>query len=144
MSVKQNKASLKRLYDEAWNTGNMSVLPELVSPDYIWRTPGKDYRGVDGYRELIDVLRIPFPDLHFTIETMVAEGDQIAYIKSGTGTHRGKFLNAEPTGKVVTWKQAIFARYKDGKVVEGISISDQLSAFRQMGVAPPGYELAKK
>ncbi len=143
MSVEENKATLKRLYDEAWNKGNMSVLPELVSPDFIWHTPGKDYRGTDGYRDLIDLLRVPFPDLHFTIDTVVAEGDQIAFVKSGKGTHKGKFMNAEPTGKEVNWKQAIFWRFKDGKVVESMSISNSLSVFRQMGIAPPGYELAK-
>jgi predicted ester cyclase len=144
MSAEENKATLKRLYDEAWNKGNMSVIPELVSSDFIWHTPGKDYKGTDGYKELIDLLRVPFPDLHFTIDKVVAEGDQIAFLKSGKATHTGKFMNAEPTGREVNWKQAIFSRYKDGKVVESASISDLLTIFRQIGIAPPGYEIVHK
>ncbi len=144
MPVEENKATLRRLYDEAWNKSNMSVLPELVSPDFVGHAGGREYKGSDGYRELIDLLRVPFPDLHFTIDTVVAEGDHIAFVKSGKGTHRGKLMNAEPTGKQVNWKQAIFWRLKDGKVVEAMSISDLLSLFRQIGIAPPGYEFAKK
>jgi len=144
MSVEENKATLRRLYNEAWNKGNMSLLPELVSPDFVGQAGGKEYRGSDGYRELIDLLRVPFPDLHFTIDRVVAEGDQIAFVKSGKGTHKGKLMNAEPTGKEVSWKQAIFWQLKDGKVVESMSISDSLSLLRQIGIAPPGYALAKK
>lgn len=52
--VEENKAILKLLYDEAWNKGNMSLLPELVSPDFVGQAGGKEYKGSDGYRELID------------------------------------------------------------------------------------------
>lgn len=93
---------------------------------------------------MIDLLRVPFPDLHFSIDAVVAEGVQIAFVKSGKGTHTGKLMNAEPTGKQVSWRHAIFWRLKDGRVVESMSISDSLSVFRQIGIAPPGYELAKK
>jgi predicted ester cyclase len=120
MSVKENKAALHHLYDEVWNKGNWSVVPEVVSPDY----DSYGFKGVEGYQQLVSNYRSAFPDIHYTIDQVVGEGDWLAYQVTTTGTFTGKLLNIEPTGKKAKWKRAFFSRYKDGKVVTAVAYTD--------------------
>jgi predicted ester cyclase len=136
MPVEQNKATLRRLYEEAWNKGNLAVIPELVSPDYHYG----EYKGVDGYRQLVTTQRSAFPDVHFTIDQVIGEGDWLAYQITTKGTLKGKLLDIEPTGKEATWKRAFFSQFKDGKLVAAVAVADNLSFYQQIGVKPPGFD----
>ena len=138
MSVEENKTTLQRIYDELWNKGNTSVVPELISPDYLYRTPERDVKGPEGFSQMIRVWRTAFPDLLYTIDEVVGEGDRLAVRVSGRGTFTGKLMDYEPTGKQVTWTQAIFYRYDNGKCVGAVSIWDSLLFYRQAGIEPPG------
>jgi predicted ester cyclase len=140
MSVEENKATLTRLYDEVWNEGNLSVVPEFVSPDY----ESYGYKGHKGYMELVNNYRSAFPDIHHTIDQVIGEKDWLAYVVTTSGTLKGKLLNIEPTGKKAVWKRAFFCQYKDGKVVIAEGFSDTLNFYQQIGVPPPGYEFSKK
>jgi predicted ester cyclase len=136
----RNKVTLRRLYDEVWNKGNMSVVAELVSPDY----DSYGYKGVEGYKQLVINYRTAFPDIHNTINRVIGEGDWLAYEVTTRGTFKGKLLNIEPTGKEAKWVRAFFSRYKDGKVMTAVAYTDTVEFYQQIGVPPPGYELAKK
>ncbi len=142
MSVKQNKAALERIYDEIWNKGNMSVLPELISPEY--HTTAGDYKGPQGYRDMIAPMRNIFPDMRWTIDSVIGEGDWLAARITYSGTFKGKWGNIEPTGRHFSMTRAVFNRFKDGKLVEGVPYVDTVKFYQQIGVAPPGYEIAKK
>ncbi len=135
MSVEQNKAVLRRLYEEVWNKGDPSLLPELVSPDYRFA----DYKGLEGYMQLVTMQRNAFPDVRFTIDQVVGEGDWLAYQLTTNGTFKGKLGNIEPTGKAATWKRAFFGHYKDGKIVTTDVVSDALAFYQQIGVTPPAF-----
>ncbi len=128
-----NKANELRLYEEVWNKGNFSLIPDLVSPDFITG----DYKGHEGYRQLVNAYREPMPDLHIKIDEIVGEGDKVVYRLSGTGTYTGKILGVDISGKKFSWTQAIFTRYKDGKVAEGLNISNVLETYQQAGITPP-------
>jgi predicted ester cyclase len=134
MSVERNKATLKRIYDEIWNNGNLSAIPDLVSPDFFTRGLHKDFKGHEGYKEMVTNLRTDMPDIHFTIDEMVGEGDNLVYRITGEGTYKGKQYK---------WTQALFTCYNEGKVAEALSITDNLSWYQPSGNVPPGYELAK-
>ena len=140
MSVEQNKANEKRLYDEVWNKGNYEVIHELVSPDYVTQTAQREFKGHQGYRDMVTLQRTNMPDLHFTIDEMVGEGDKLAYRITGHGTYKGKLGDVELTGKKFNWTQALFAEFKNGKVAKGVSTYDMLGIFRQAGVRPPGFD----
>jgi steroid delta-isomerase-like uncharacterized protein len=135
MSVEQNKANEKRLYDEVYNKGNLSLIPELVSPDFV----SGDSKGHEGYRQIVNTWRAAMPDLHFTIDEMVGEGDRLVYRLSGTGTGAGKLAGIDITGKKMSWTQAIFTEYKDGKVSKGVNIQDALTLYQQAGITPPAF-----
>ena len=133
MSIEENKATLKRMYDEVWNTGDISKVSELASPDYHYG----DYKGPDGWGQIVSLVRSAFPDLKYTIDQVIGEGDWLAYRTTAEGTHKGKYGDIEPTNKLIKWNQVFFSQFKDGKIVTTIALGDRLAVYQQMGVAPP-------
>ena len=140
MSAEQNKATLKRMYEEVYNKGNLSLAPELVAPGYHFG----ELRGPDGWKQAVASWRTAFPDIHFTVEDAVGEGDWIAYRLSIEGTFKGRWRNIEPTGKKVKGTLAFFSQDRGRQLLTSFAFADQLAMYQQMGVAPPGYEFEKK
>ena len=138
MSVEQNKATLRRIVEEVFNKGDMSVVPELISPEYSYHNPmGMEFKGPDGFVQFVQMERNVFPDIHVTIDDMIGEGDKLAARLSFTGTFKGKFGDFEPTGNKVSHTAAYFYRYADGKEVEALPFTDMLPMYQQMGISPP-------
>jgi predicted ester cyclase len=80
MSVEENKAPVRRCVEEIWNKGNLAVVDELLTTDYVFHHPnGMVLHGPEEYKQLVGVVRSAFPDLHFTIDDIVAEEDKIVY-----------------------------------------------------------------
>jgi steroid delta-isomerase-like uncharacterized protein len=135
-----NKASFRRAYEELFNQGNLSLVEELVAPDFLnHEAPSGSNRGPESMRQLIRMLRTAFPDLHFTIEELVAEGDTVAGRVIMSGTHQGTFQGMPPTGRSFRQAQMHFVRFRDGKGVEHRAVRDDLGLMQQLGVIPtPG------
>lgn len=140
MSIEQNKANERRLYAEVFNKGDLSLIPQLVSPDFVTGNT----RGHEGYRQMVNMWRTAVPDIHFDINEMVAEGDSVAYRLSVTGTGAGELNGINFAGKKISFPMTIFTTYKDGKVASGIATVDTLGLYRQAGVMPPGFESASR
>ncbi|MBA7605032.1 Aklanonic acid methyl ester cyclase DnrD [subsurface metagenome] len=138
MSAEENKAVLHRLAEEIFNKGNISVVDEIIAPDYVFHGPvGMEYKGPEGFKQMVTMYRNAFPDLHMTVEDMVAEGDKVAQRITIRGTHKGELMGIAPTGKQVTDTGIIIVRFAGGKEVEAWGITDLLGMMQQMGVAPP-------
>jgi predicted ester cyclase len=77
MSSEENKALLRRVFEEWWNAGNLDLFDETDSPEYVLHDPSvpEDVRGVEGVKQFVSMYLQAFPDLRFTIEEQVAEGD---------------------------------------------------------------------
>ena len=132
-----NKALIRRLFEEAVNKGNLSVVDENLSTDYVYREPTVgERRGRVGSRELITMYRNAFPDVKLTIDEQIAEGDTVVTRWTGTGTHRGELFGVPPTGKTVRVQGVLVSRIANGKVVEETEIYDALGMLRQLGVVP--------
>src|SRR2546426_1146140 len=99
-TTEENKAQFRRTYEELFNKGNLDVADELIAQDFLNHEapPGRD-RGPESMREVITMLRTAFPDLHFTIEELLAEGDTVVGRVTMNGTHRGPFQGMPPTGR---------------------------------------------
>jgi steroid delta-isomerase-like uncharacterized protein len=137
MAEETNKALLRRFVEELVNRGNMAVAPELVAPDFIELDPFPGQApGRAGLIESIERLRTAFPDLIWSIEEMVAEGEQVASLHSWSGTHRGEFLGIAPTGKRVRMNCMIFDTYEDGKLKKSRLVMNVLSLLQQLGALP--------
>ena len=74
--------------------------------------------GVEALKAVITAFRTSFPDLHFTVEEIIAEGDKVAYRWTSHGTHQGEYEGIAPTGKPITATGITILRIVDGKVVE--------------------------
>ena len=92
-------------------------------------------------RGVATMLRTAFPDLRFTIEELVAEGDIVAGRLTMSGTHEGPLMGMQPTGRWVRQDHMRFVRFRDGKAVEHWGVRDDVGTIQQMGVMPePGQE----
>jgi len=114
MSVEDNKAIVRRYVEEPWNTGNLAILDELCSPGL---AVNGDLKLAD-FKKFIAESRRAFPDLHNTIEEMIAEGDKVVFRWTMRGTHRGEYEGVAPTGKPITFTGITIVRLANGKIVE--------------------------
>ena len=138
MSAEENKAIIRRHWEEVINKGNLSVVDETQATSYIYHgSGGQEFKGPEGFKLLITMFRTAFPDLQATVEDMVAEGDEVTHRTTLRGTHKGELLGIAPTGKQVTISAIVISRFAGGKEVEAWSNLDQLGMMQQMGIAPP-------
>ncbi len=116
----QNKAQFRRTYEEVLNQGDVSIVDELIAPDFFnHAAPPGTNRGPESLRWLATMLRTTFPDLHFTIEELVAEGDIVAGRLTMSSTHEGTVRGMPPpTGRAMRQDHLHFVRYRDGRAIE--------------------------
>jgi steroid delta-isomerase-like uncharacterized protein len=133
-----NKAIVRRLFTELWNNGNLSVADEVFAPNYAHYDPSTpDFgRGPDSEKKRAALYRTAFPDLHLTIEDVIAEGETVMTRWSCRGTHNGDLNGIAPTGKHITITGLTVARVSNGKIVEGYVNWDALGLMQQLGVVP--------
>ena len=139
MSIEEeNKAVARRVIDEVFNNKNMSVLSELVAPDCVYHGAFGDAKGPEGLSEIIYAYHNAFPDIHATIDEMVAEGNTVAFRLSIQGTFTGEMMGMAPTGKQLNQVEGVFIHFEDGKEVETFPFSDGMTFFQQLGIPFPG------
>jgi predicted ester cyclase len=137
----ENKAVMRRIYEEFWNEGNFEALDEIVSPDYVLHvpTPPGVPSGREGLQWVIQMYRAAFPDIHVQVEDQLAEGDKVLTRITIRGTHQGQLMHIPPTNKEVTFTAMVVTRFKDGQNVEGWAELDRFGLMQQLGVMPaPG------
>jgi predicted ester cyclase len=113
VSVVENKTLIHRYIDEAWNKGAVDILDELYDPSFIG-----GYGGIPGFKTAITSYRTSFPDLHFSIDDVVAEGESIAFRWTARGTHQADFAGIAATGKPITVTGITILRIVDGKIID--------------------------
>lgn len=139
MSVEENKAISRRIFEEAFNKGNLAVADEHIATNYVYHGPvGMEYKGTEGLKQLATMYRTAFPDLHITIDDVVAEGDKVVTRFTLRGTFKGEMMGMAPTGKQVTITGAVFSHFVSGKEVEAFPFIDMLDMYQQLGVNIPG------
>ena len=134
----QNKAVVRRLFEELWNKGNLPMADELFAPNYANHDPSTpDFgRGPENEKKGVSLYRGAFPDLRLTIEDMIAENDTVTARWSCRGTHKGDLSGIAPTGKQIMISGMSIVRLANGKVVESWANWDALGLMQQLGVAP--------
>ncbi|HEX6480688.1 MAG TPA: ester cyclase [Ktedonobacteraceae bacterium] len=135
MPAEENKALVRRFVSEILNKGNMALAPELVAEDYVELDPFPGQQpGRAGLVDTIAMVRTAFPDLHWTIEDLVAERQKVAGYGVWRGTHQGVFLGIPPTGKQVAVPCMVFDSFVDGKLKESRLMMNIMSLMQQLGV----------
>lgn len=139
MSTETNKAIIRRFFEEAFGKGVLAVLDEIIAADQVnggpGALPGMPY-GPEGSKMLITAYRSAFPDLHFTIEEQIAEGNTVVTRWTAHGTHNGELAGIPATGKRTTVVGVGIDRVENGKIVESWGTFDQFGMMQQLGVIP--------
>jgi steroid delta-isomerase-like uncharacterized protein len=137
MSAEGNKTLVRRLYDEAINSGNFNIVQEAIANNYVYHSPGvPEFRGPDGCKELITMYRTAFSDLHLEVDELIAEGDTVVVRWTARGTHDGEFMGIPATGKRATVTGVGISHFSDGKVTEDWEVMDTFGMMQQLGVTP--------
>ena len=137
MSRESNKLLAQRVWEEVWHQGQLSRIDDLFTPDFVRHDPGgRELQGTEQNRQFIGSLRAAFPDVHYTVEDQIAEGDKVVVRYRFRGTHLGAFQGMPPTGKQVTYTGILIYRIVDGKIAEQWTEFDLLGFLRQLGVLP--------
>ena len=132
-----NKSVIRRFVEEVQNKKNWDVYDELNDPEFVNHSaPPGIPSDREGGKIYLGAFLNAFPDCRFTVDDMIAEGDQVVTKKTFTGTHEGEFAGIPPTGKRVTLQFVDIMRVRDGRIVEHWLSMDQLSFMQQLGVIP--------
>lgn len=140
MTEEENKVLVLHIQEECFGRGNMDVADELIAPDAVYHDHPPGFPGgPEGTKQFAAMLRSAFPDLHFTVEDVIAEGDKVVVRGTMRGTHQAEFMGIAPTGRQVEMSGIDIGRIADGKLVELWSNFDELGMMQQLGVVPaPG------
>jgi predicted ester cyclase len=133
MTVEQNILATRRLIDEAFTGGDLSVCDELVSPDSLENQRGLK-PGIEGVKETIRTLRSWFSDFELTIVDVVATEDTVWIRNRATGINTGSVMGRPPTGRAFDITVVDIVRFADGKIVEHWGVPDQLGMLIQLGL----------
>jgi len=129
MSIEENKAMVQRIWEELLNVGKTEKMNELIAIDYVYHGPGgHEIKGIEGLKKFITWLHTSFPNIHFTVDDLIAEGDRVVSFYIMKGTHK--------SNKQVNFQGIIISRVVNGKVVEDWEIFDRLAIASQLA---PGW-----
>jgi predicted ester cyclase len=123
------KNVIKELYEVWINTGHLDGLDEVVSTDYV---APDGQRGAAAFRANIEQLRRGFPDIRFTVEDLVAEGDKVTVRWTWRGTHTGPFRAFQPTGHSITNSGIAIYQFVDGRIANVWLETDRLGVVEQL------------
>lgn len=137
MSAK-NVSAVRQVYEEGWNKGNLDVLDEHMSPDFIDHEapPGME-RGIASAKQAFTMYRQIMAETHFAIEDIVAEGDKVMVRAKLTAVHRGgDFLGVPPSNKPVVLRGIDLFRVVDGKLTDHWGASNMWDLATILGLRP--------
>ena len=138
MSTEANKAVASQYIDEFLNQGKGVGGEDLFASNYRCHLPGNMVLDKEEHDHITITFFAAFPDGHFTVEDMIAEGDRVVSRYTFRGTHRGTWITGTPpTGKHITISGNEIFRIVDGRIMEHWSEFDTLGALQQFGVVPP-------
>lgn len=131
-------AAYAETINEAWNSHDIEKVLSFYSPDYVGDDVGQAslLRGHEGLRAMLENYWSAFPDLRFKVTSTLVEGDRLAIVWLGEGTHQGTIMNIPPTGHKVEARGVSIIEVRDGLIVSGQYIWDLAGMLRHMGLLP--------
>ena len=138
MSTEQNKSIVRRWIEEGWNAGNAGVVDQFYAPDVVQHDPGSPapVTSSAALKQYVSVFLTAMPDLHFTVDDLLAEGDKVVWRFTARGTQTGPLMNLPPTGRTGESTGIVIFRLADGKIAEVWVNYDLLGLLQQLGAIP--------
>lgn len=138
----ENKAIVRRMFEELWNRGNLDVADELFAPTYRGHDPTdpnprtREAHGPADVRRFVGMVRAAVPDIRFTVDDVIAEGDKVIARWTTEGTLVGDLPGVPGGGGRATVSGILIYRIVDGKIAEGWQNWDTVGMLQQLGVLP--------
>ena len=133
-----NKAIVRRLYEEVWNKRRLELVDEIISPSHALHDPNVSGSAVgpEAYKRQVTRFITAFPDLRFTIEDIVGENEKLAVAWTISGTHKGEFMGIPATNKKVSVDGITINHIVNAKIMDSYISWDAWGAMQQLGVVP--------
>jgi steroid delta-isomerase-like uncharacterized protein len=137
VSTEENKALVRRGWEEVINQRNLDFLTQAHTADSIWREPDQDINGIEEVKEYLALQFEAFPDFNVSVEDVLAEGEKVVSRYTFRGTHQGATEEyGPPTGRQFELEGITIHRFEGDKIVEEWERYDNLSVLQQLGLAP--------
>ena len=138
-TIARSHSTVSRIYEEVLNTGQLDQVDTLIAAEYIDHNPigpgGES--GIKGFKQTVRALRFAFPDLRFTVQQMIVNGDTVVARTTMEGTHKNSFMGLDPTDKPVAISGFDIFRIDDGVIAERWGTLDGLTLMQQMDIFIP-------
>jgi steroid delta-isomerase-like uncharacterized protein len=136
--MQNNSAIVRRFIEETTNQGQIDSAVQFAWEDVVEQVPFPGQGpGLEGLKDVLRGMRAGSPDLNFSVEEQIAEGDKVVTRFEWTGTHRGEFLGVAATGRSVKVWGVVIDRLQSGRIKDTRIIMDTLGLMMQLGVLPP-------
>jgi steroid delta-isomerase-like uncharacterized protein len=134
--LEHNKKLITAYFEEVWNKGNLDLLDELLTEDYLNHSPGTPNppRGPIGLKPIIDVMRNAILDLHYTIQDLIVTEEKVVAMVIMRGTQTGNFFGIPPSNQKIEVTQINIEKIRDGRISEHWRLTDDFNLMKQMGV----------
>ena len=137
MGVKENKATIKRFWEEVFNKRKFDLIDEFFTKDYVYHgATGQDVRGGENLKGFLTIYFNAFPDLRAEVEDIFGEGDNILSRAMCRGTHKGQLMGIPPTGKQVAIRVICADHFSGKRIAESFELPDLFGMMQQLGVIP--------
>jgi steroid delta-isomerase-like uncharacterized protein len=130
----ENASAVRRHIDEVFNRGNLHVVDEIFTPNFLYHQPdGGEMKGRDALKQMAGTFRKALPDIHCTVEDQFFEGDKVVTRWTLRGSHKGELMGIAPTGRQVSVWGTVIHRFEGAKIAEAWDAYDTLSILKQIG-----------
>ncbi len=133
--IETNKAVVKKYFEEAVNQRKVELVDELFDVAYLsvlLDAGGKEGRGTEPLKNFLPYLFEAFPDIHFQLEHLVAEGDKVVAHSKTTGTHKSEFWGYPASNNLLEIHEIFIFTLKEGKIISGHLLTDMKNLHDQL------------
>src|SRR5271168_3430655 len=136
--AQENATIVRRFVDEVITGGKIDSAAQYVWEDVVEQVPLPGQGpGLEGLKDILRAMRAGFPDIVFSIQEQITEGDKVASRFEWTGTHKGEFLGIPATGRPVRVWGIVIDRLEAGRIKDTRILMDTLGMMAQLGMFPP-------
>nr|WP_293838808.1 ester cyclase [uncultured Arsenicibacter sp.] len=134
-----NKQLVSRYFDVIINQQKPELLGEVFSQDYVYKSleDGSEIKGIKQLYDFLPYFFKAFPDIHYTIDQIIAEGDKVVVQATARGTQKGDFWGYPASNNKISVTEVFFYTVKGGKITENRRLLDLLHLGQQLKVKKP-------
>lgn len=131
-------ARLAAQLTDAWNSHDPQRVAALCAADYEGENIGEaaPHRGPEGMAASVAAYLAAFPDIHFTVEDAVIQGERVVQVWRAHATHSGPLMNIPSTGRRIAVRGASLLTFRTGKLLRATYIWDVAGLLREIGLLP--------